>query len=131
MVYVANKVDNPQLEAQAYALWNLGLGEPHPVSALHYRPWQFYNALVMAREYGVLDKLLFGSDCHDAVGRGGRCWGALQIGQVRAMAPSRLDCTALRSSDWLSRRKVCARSTNSLSWLIYRLRSSTGIIRAL
>ena len=39
--------------------------QPHlysDVSALHYRPWQFYNALVMAREYGVLDKLLFGSD---------------------------------------------------------------------
>jgi hypothetical protein len=32
------------------------------VSALHYRPWQFYNALIMAKEYGVLDKLLFGSD---------------------------------------------------------------------
>jgi hypothetical protein len=32
------------------------------ISALHYRPWQFYNALILAREYGVLDKLLFGSD---------------------------------------------------------------------
>jgi hypothetical protein len=32
------------------------------ISALHYRPWQFYNALIMAKEYGVLDKLLFGSD---------------------------------------------------------------------
>ena len=32
------------------------------LSALHYRPWQFYNALIMAKEYGVLDKLLFGSD---------------------------------------------------------------------
>jgi predicted TIM-barrel fold metal-dependent hydrolase len=32
------------------------------ISALHYRPWQFYNALVAAKEYGVLDKLLFGSD---------------------------------------------------------------------
>jgi predicted TIM-barrel fold metal-dependent hydrolase len=32
------------------------------VSALHYRPWQFYNALIMAKEYGVLDKILFGSD---------------------------------------------------------------------
>jgi uncharacterized protein len=39
--------------------------QPHlyaDISALHYRPWQFYNALVMAKEYGVLDKLLFGSD---------------------------------------------------------------------
>jgi uncharacterized protein len=32
------------------------------VSALYYRPWQFYNALVMAMEYGVLDRLLFGTD---------------------------------------------------------------------
>src|ERR1019366_8093455 len=31
------------------------------ISALHYRPWQFYNALIMAKEYAVLDKLLFGS----------------------------------------------------------------------
>jgi predicted TIM-barrel fold metal-dependent hydrolase len=32
------------------------------VSALFYRPWQFYNGLVLACEYGVADKLLFGSD---------------------------------------------------------------------
>jgi uncharacterized protein len=32
------------------------------ISALHYRPWQFYNALVTAMEYGVLDRLFFGSD---------------------------------------------------------------------
>jgi uncharacterized protein len=32
------------------------------ISALYYRPWQFYNALVMAMEYGVLDRLLFGTD---------------------------------------------------------------------
>lgn len=32
------------------------------ISALHYRPWQFYNALIQAKEYGVLDKVLFGSD---------------------------------------------------------------------
>jgi hypothetical protein len=32
------------------------------ISALHYRPWQFYNALITAKEYGVLDKILFGSD---------------------------------------------------------------------
>jgi uncharacterized protein len=32
------------------------------ISALYYRPWQFYNALVMAIEYGVLDRLLFGTD---------------------------------------------------------------------
>lgn len=32
------------------------------VSALYYRPWQFYNGLVLALEYGVADKLLMGSD---------------------------------------------------------------------
>ncbi len=32
------------------------------ISALHYRPWQFYNGLIAAKEYGVLPKLLFGSD---------------------------------------------------------------------
>ena len=32
------------------------------VSALHYRPWQFYNALMLVQEYGVWNKLLFGSD---------------------------------------------------------------------
>jgi predicted TIM-barrel fold metal-dependent hydrolase len=32
------------------------------ISALHYRPWQFYNGLVLALEYGVEDRLLFGSD---------------------------------------------------------------------
>ena len=37
VVLAANKVDNPQLEAEAAALWNLGLGEPHPVSAMHGR----------------------------------------------------------------------------------------------
>ncbi|MGD0123768.1 MAG: amidohydrolase family protein [Terriglobia bacterium] len=32
------------------------------ISALHYRPWQFYQALITAKEYGVLHKLLLGSD---------------------------------------------------------------------
>lgn len=32
------------------------------VSALASRPWQFYNALISAVEYGVTDKILFGSD---------------------------------------------------------------------
>jgi predicted TIM-barrel fold metal-dependent hydrolase len=32
------------------------------ISALHYRRWQFYNALILAKEYGVFEKLLFGSD---------------------------------------------------------------------
>jgi predicted TIM-barrel fold metal-dependent hydrolase len=32
------------------------------VSALHYRPWQFYHSLMLAQEYGATGKLLFGSD---------------------------------------------------------------------
>ncbi|MCC7498810.1 MAG: amidohydrolase [Bryobacterales bacterium] len=32
------------------------------VSALYYRPWQFYNGLMIAQEYGCLHKLLLGSD---------------------------------------------------------------------
>ena len=34
---VANKVDDARHEPEAAALWNLGLGEPHPVSAIHGR----------------------------------------------------------------------------------------------
>jgi GTP-binding protein len=34
---VANKIDGPRTEPDAVALWGLGLGEPHPVSALHGR----------------------------------------------------------------------------------------------
>jgi GTP-binding protein len=37
VVLVANKVDDERAEADAAALWSLGLGEPHPVSALHGR----------------------------------------------------------------------------------------------
>jgi GTP-binding protein len=37
IILVANKVDGPPEEAQAHSLWNLGLGEPHFVSALHGR----------------------------------------------------------------------------------------------
>lgn len=32
------------------------------VSALFYRPWSFYEGMRLATEWGVLDKLLFGSD---------------------------------------------------------------------
>ncbi len=32
------------------------------ISALYYRPWQFYNLLVTAQEYQVTHKLLFGTD---------------------------------------------------------------------
>jgi GTP-binding protein len=37
VVLAANKVDGPSAEADAAYLWSLGLGEPHPVSALHGR----------------------------------------------------------------------------------------------
>ena len=32
------------------------------IAAIHYRPWQFYNSMVLCQEYGVQHKLLFGSD---------------------------------------------------------------------
>ncbi|MGH3368524.1 MAG: GTPase, partial [Nocardioidaceae bacterium] len=37
VVLAANKVDDMRAEAEAYGLWNLGLGEPYVVSALHGR----------------------------------------------------------------------------------------------
>lgn len=37
VVLAANKVDDERAEAEAHALWNLGLGEPYVVSALHGR----------------------------------------------------------------------------------------------
>ncbi len=37
VVLAANKVDDARAEADAAMLWSLGLGEPHPVSALHGR----------------------------------------------------------------------------------------------
>jgi predicted TIM-barrel fold metal-dependent hydrolase len=32
------------------------------ISALHYRPWQFYNMLIAAQEYKIVDKMFFGTD---------------------------------------------------------------------
>jgi GTPase len=37
VILAANKVDNQQQEIEAAALWSLGLGEPHAVSAMHGR----------------------------------------------------------------------------------------------
>jgi GTPase len=37
VLLVANKVDDANTELEAQSLWSLGLGEPHPVSALHGR----------------------------------------------------------------------------------------------
>jgi predicted TIM-barrel fold metal-dependent hydrolase len=32
------------------------------ISAIYYRPWQFYNTMIVAQEYKVTSKLLFGTD---------------------------------------------------------------------
>lgn len=32
------------------------------ISALHYRPFQFYHSLMLVQEYGIWDKVLFGTD---------------------------------------------------------------------
>ncbi|MEN9710873.1 MAG: hypothetical protein RL441_865 [Actinomycetota bacterium] len=37
VILAANKVDDLRTEADAAALWNLGLGQPYPISALHGR----------------------------------------------------------------------------------------------
>jgi len=37
VILAANKVDDSRWEVEAASLWNLGLGEPYPVSALHGR----------------------------------------------------------------------------------------------
>ena len=39
------------------------------ISALYYRPWQFYNTLIAAQEYRVTHKLLFGTDFPFAKGQ--------------------------------------------------------------
>jgi predicted TIM-barrel fold metal-dependent hydrolase len=32
------------------------------VSAIFYRPWQYYNILISAQEYKIVDKIFFGTD---------------------------------------------------------------------
>jgi len=32
------------------------------ISALHYRPFQLYQSLMLVQEYGIWDKVLFGTD---------------------------------------------------------------------
>lgn len=49
VLLVANKCDDQRSELEAAALWSLGLGQPHPVSALHGRgSGDFLDALVAA-----------------------------------------------------------------------------------
>jgi predicted TIM-barrel fold metal-dependent hydrolase len=45
----------------------IAVARKHPnvyadISALHYRPFQLYHSLMLSQEYGVWDKLLFGTD---------------------------------------------------------------------
>ncbi len=47
VILVANKVDDMRTEADAAALWSLGLGQPHAISALHGRgTGDFLDAVV-------------------------------------------------------------------------------------
>jgi predicted TIM-barrel fold metal-dependent hydrolase len=39
------------------------------ISALYYRPWQFYNMMILAQEYNATGKLLFGTDYPFAASR--------------------------------------------------------------
>jgi predicted TIM-barrel fold metal-dependent hydrolase len=71
-------IDNVAIKFPAVKIIMAHLGHPyegecivtirkHPnvyadISALHYRPFQFYHSLMLVQEYGVWDKLLFGSD---------------------------------------------------------------------
>jgi predicted TIM-barrel fold metal-dependent hydrolase len=45
----------------------IAVARKHPhvyadISALHYRPFQFYHSLMLVQEYGVWNKILFGTD---------------------------------------------------------------------
>ncbi|WP_313356918.1 ribosome biogenesis GTPase Der [Microbacterium sp.] len=46
---VANKIDDARQDPEAAPLWNLGLGEPHPVSAIHGRGVADLLDLVIAK----------------------------------------------------------------------------------
>ncbi len=49
-------------EAETIAVIRRNANVYSDLSALHYRPWQFYHAMRLAVEYGVTHKILFGSD---------------------------------------------------------------------
>ncbi|MCL2158803.1 MAG: amidohydrolase family protein [Oscillospiraceae bacterium] len=49
-------------EAETLAIIRRNKNVYADISALYYRPWQFYNAMRLAVEYGCCHKLLFGSD---------------------------------------------------------------------
>jgi len=48
-------------EAECVAVIRKHLNVYADISALHYRPFQLYNSLMLVQEYGVWDKVLFGT----------------------------------------------------------------------
>ncbi len=69
IVLAANKVDDQRTESEAAALWNLGLGQPYPVSALHGRgSGDLLDAILDALPEAPVDSF------NDSAGRAGsRC----------------------------------------------------------
>jgi len=49
-------------ESEAIAVIRRNKNVYADISALYYRPWQFYNSMRLAVEYGCTHKILFGSD---------------------------------------------------------------------
>ena len=73
----ANKVDTERGEADAAALWSLGLGEPHPISAMHGRGVADLLDQVVASLPAVSEA------ARDRVGHGGwRWWVSRMSGRV-------------------------------------------------
>lgn len=71
-------IDDVAIRFPEARIWMAHLGHPYEgetvavirkhtnvysdISALHYRPWQLFHSLMLVQEYGVWDKLLFGTD---------------------------------------------------------------------
>jgi GTP-binding protein len=66
---VANKIDDARQEPEAAALWNLGLGEPYPVSAIHGRGVADLLDLVIKKlpEVSAVAKAEIGGPRHVAI----------------------------------------------------------------
>src|SRR5690606_19672846 len=64
------------------------------ISALHYRPFQFYHSLMLVQEYGVWHKLLFGTDYPfttanatlETLGQLNEMFATSEVGQLRMEA---------------------------------------------
>ena len=65
VVLVANKVDDQRAENESTALWNLGLGQPFPVSALHGRG----SGDLLDEIVGLFDKIDPASKVHSRLHR--------------------------------------------------------------